>query len=57
MYGSVRLVNHSCDPNCQFVVCEIGAQKCVKVEILKDIYPGDELLVYYGDDYFAEKNI
>ena len=57
MCGSVRFVNHSCDPNCQFVVCEVGAQKCVKVEILKDIHPGEELLVYYGDDYFGENNI
>ena len=57
MCGSVCFVNHSCDSNCQFVVCEIGAQKCVKVEILKDIHLGDELLVYYGDDYFGENNI
>ena len=55
--GSVRFLNHSCDPNCQFVVCELGAQKCVKVEILKDIHPGDELLVYYRDDYFGKNNI
>ena len=57
MCSSARFVNHSFDPNCQFVICEIGAQKCVKVEILKDIHPADELLVYYGDDYFAKNKI
>ena len=46
MLGAVRFVNHSCSPNCEFVVKR--KKKLVKFEILKNIEPYCNLTVCYG---------
>ena len=57
MVGTTRFANHSCRPNCRYVVSEVGARKCIKLEILKDITTGDEITVFYSsNDFFGEGN-
>ena len=56
MVGPVRFVNHSCDPNCEYVVTEHKNMKCVGLQILKDIEPYTELNVYYGPNFFETGN-
>ena len=52
MVGPVRFVNHSCDPNCEYVVTEHKNMKFVRMQILKDIEPYTELNVFYGPNFF-----
>ncbi|KAF3916093.1 hypothetical protein ABW20_dc0105782 [Dactylellina cionopaga] len=51
--GPARFVNHDCSPNCRFVS---ASKSTVMFAALRDIEPGEELTVYYSDDYFGPKN-
>ena len=44
--GAVRFVNHSCVPNCEYIVSNIKGVKCIKLKIIKNLLPGDELFVF-----------
>ena len=56
MIGAVRFANHSCSPNCRYQITEWKRRKCVKLQIVREILPGDEITVFYGDSYFGEGN-
>lgn len=49
-----RYVNHSCEPNCTFVIYELEGEggesyfDCVKLEVLRGILPGDQLTIDYA---------
>lgn len=48
--NSTRFINHGCDPNCQFQT----DGKNVIVCAIKDIFPGEELLLDYALESIAE---
>ena len=51
--GPISFVNHDCEPNCQIVH---ESSKVVRLQAIKDIEPGDELTIFYGEDYFEREN-
>ena len=51
MLGPTRFANSSCDPNAEYDFT--NEQKVVKLRALKTILQGDEVLVKYSDDFFA----
>ena len=56
MVGPVRFVNHSCKPNCKYVISEFKNRKNVRLEVLKDIAPHSELNAYYRPNFFENGN-
>ncbi|KAJ6263185.1 Histone-lysine N-methyltransferase [Drechslerella dactyloides] len=52
--GPARFVNHDCSPNCRFVS---ASKSTVTFAALRHIEPGEELTVYYSDDYFGPDNV
>lgn len=48
----VRLVNHSCEPNVQFVEMPISGRWRIILEVLKPIVVGQDVVTSYGEDYF-----
>jgi hypothetical protein len=51
-----RFLNHSCEPNCSFVIEENGAEiPKLWVEVNRKIAPGDQLTIDYG--WLAESAI
>lgn len=51
--GPGRLVNHDCNPNARLE----WACGSVGFLALRDILPGEEITISYGDDYFDEQNL
>jgi len=49
-YNTARLINHSCNPNCEVVV--IGSK--VWIESIKNIKEGEELSYDYGFNFSEE---
>ncbi|KYQ88521.1 SET domain-containing protein [Tieghemostelium lacteum] len=47
LYFLSSFINHSCDPN---AVMTFPTNSETKVKLLKDIHPGDEILISYGDN-------
>ena len=45
--GPISFVNHDCEPNCQI---DHESSKVVRLQAIKDIEPGDELTIFYGED-------
>ena len=56
MVGPIRFANHSCRSNTEYVASHYGSSKCVKLKLLRSINKGDEITVYYGNDFFGEGN-
>ena len=56
MIGAVRFANHSCSPNCRYQITEWKRRKCVKLQIVREILPGEKITVFYGDSYIGEGN-
>ena len=54
MIGAVRFANHSCKPNCKYDIKEVNNRKRVKLRLVRDISPGEELTVFYGNSFFGE---
>ncbi|KAK6543785.1 Histone-lysine N-methyltransferase set9 [Orbilia ellipsospora] len=52
--GPARFVNHDCSPNCRFVS---ASRSIVTFAALRKIQPGEEITVYYSDDYFGPNNV
>lgn len=52
--GPARFVNHDCEPNCRFVS---SGKSLVGFIALRDIPVGEEITVFYADDYFGPKNV
>ena len=52
MLGPTSFVNHSCNPNTEYVCTREKSATIVKVRALTDIKRGDEILVSYGENYF-----
>ena len=53
--GPARFLNHDCQPNARLVLHE--KEQKVSVKAIKDISPGDDITVSYGNDYFDDENI
>lgn len=45
--NEARFINHSCNPNCETAIIEMGGRNRVFIDAIRDIKPGDEL----GYDY------
>ena len=56
MIGPARFVNHSCENNAIFVPSYFQNKKSVRVQLIKSVGPGEEILVWYGSEYFGENN-
>ena len=57
MVGATRFANHSCRPNCKYTIFDSGKRKAIKLEILKQVNPGDEITVFYSSQkFFGEGN-
>jgi histone-lysine N-methyltransferase SUV420H len=50
LLGPARLLNHDCESNARLVT--VPRSKEVLVVTKRDIFPGEEITVDYGDDYF-----
>ena len=50
--GPAAYMNHDCDPNCDFNVNGSRIEYLAK----RDISPGEELFISYGESYFGENN-
>lgn len=51
-----RFVNHRCKPNLDVVFVTYGRRKCIAFTAIRDIAPGEQVFIHYGDDYFRERN-
>jgi len=51
--GPISFLNHSCEPNCEFVTLHY---KLIGLVSIKTILPGDELTISFGRDYFGVNN-
>lgn len=51
--GPARFVNHDCQPNARLVT---GNNRQMSVVATRYISKGDEITVYYSDDYFGDNN-
>ena len=51
--GPIAFVNHHCKPNCEFVTF---TSKVVCLRSTREIEPGEELTIFYGEDYFRRNN-
>lgn len=49
---SMRFVNHSCNPNTQWRVWEVGREPMLVLETLYSIQENEEVTVNYGRDYW-----
>ena len=53
LFGPITLTNHSCVPNCEF---DSSRSKIVSLRAIRDIEPGEELTIFYGENYFDKNN-
>ncbi|XP_058789669.1 histone-lysine N-methyltransferase KMT5B-A-like [Phymastichus coffea] len=53
MLGPAALVNHDCNPNCQY---DSQTKISIKIKTIKKIEAGEELLCFYGMNYFGDNN-
>jgi hypothetical protein len=53
MLGPARFVNHDEKPNARL---DLQGSSGAKITAIKDIEPGQEITVSYGDDYFGDDN-
>ena len=53
LVGPMRFVNSDCDPNCEYDFS--SSDGVVQLKVKRTAYPGSEVLVKYGDEFF-EKN-
>ena len=57
MVGIARWANHSCRPNCEYYMSSgYNGRPCVRLRALKEILNGDQLLTFYGPDFFGDSN-
>lgn len=47
-----RFVNHRCKPNLDVQLITYGRRRCIAFVAGRDIAPGEQLFIHYGDDYF-----
>jgi len=52
LVGPIRFVNHSYNANTMFVH---HSEKTIEIRAVKDIEVGDEITVYYVEDYFQNE--
>ncbi|KAJ7149004.1 hypothetical protein C8R43DRAFT_952248 [Mycena crocata] len=51
LFGPIRLINHDCIPNAEFVHLECGDKLAFTVQTNRAISAGEEILVRYGESY------
>ena len=57
VYGNwTRYINHSCDPNTNFVQVNVGQRHLTLIQAVREIAFAEDITVYYGDEYFDNKN-
>ncbi|KAH8771792.1 hypothetical protein F5883DRAFT_415603 [Diaporthe sp. PMI_573] len=53
-YGNItRFINHRCKPNLEVEFITYGRRRCIAFAADRDIAPGEQLFIHYGDDHFA----
>ena len=52
LVGPMRFVNSDCNPNCEYDFSSRNG--IVQLKVKRQIYPGTEILVKYGDDFFEQ---
>ena len=58
LLGTVRFVNHSCSPNARYYQgfsWELP-YPCVRQQVVRSIYPEEEITVSYGESFFGSNN-
>lgn len=50
-----RFVNHRCKPNLDVQFITYGRRRCLCFVAHRDINPGEQVFIHYGDDYFRER--
>lgn len=48
--GNGELFNHSSSPNVSYIIVKRSNRRMMQFKAIKDIYPGDELLIDYKQD-------
>ena len=52
LVGPMRFVNSDCNPNCEYDFS--SSNGIVQLKVKRQIYPGTEILVKYGDEFFEQ---
>lgn len=56
IYGNwKRYINHSCDPNTNFVLQNFGQRELLTIRAAKEIVSGEDITLHYGDEYFDNR--
>lgn len=50
-----RFVNHHCKPNLDVQFITYGRRRCIAFVAGRNIAPGEQLFIHYGDDYFGKR--
>ncbi|CAJ0959726.1 unnamed protein product, partial [Mesorhabditis belari] len=50
--GPGAYINHDCHPSCQWV--SVG--KTASIQAIRNIEPGEEITIFYGEDFFGDRN-
>ena len=58
LIGSIRFVNHSCRAKTQYYrKFPYEGSPCVRLKVIDEILPDEEITVFYGSDFFDDNNI
>jgi len=54
--GPAAYMNHDCTPNCKFRATGTTKSSTAVYEVIKDIDPGEEICIHYGNNFFGPDN-
>lgn len=57
-YGNwTRFMNHHCDFNVDSIRTQVGGRAAIVFQANRDIGPNEEVLIYYGEQYFSSAGV